>query len=133
MAGLRSKMNPESFSVLLIDDDETTANLFKMILEHHQLPLMVVREAASALEYLKTNTPDVIVIDIFLPGMDGYQTLAAIRKNGLAQGINCIATTSYYTTDTKTEALNRGFDGYITKPLEMSKLVPYLKQVVQKP
>jgi len=122
-------MSAEPFSVLLVDDDETTSNLFKMVLDHHHLPLTVVHDAETALDYLKSNTPDVIVIDIFLPGMDGYQTLAAIRKNGLGTGSICIATTSYYTTDTKTEALTRGFNGYLPKPLDTDRLVPYLKQM----
>src|SRR4051812_16920557 len=98
-------MSAEPFSVLLVDDDETTSNLFRMVLEHHNMPLTVVNDAETALTYLKTNTPDVVVIDIFLPGMDGYQTLAAIRKNNLGAQASFIATTSYYTLDTKTEAL----------------------------
>ncbi len=122
-------MASESFSVLLVDDDDTTSNLFKLILEHHQLPLTIVHDAETALDYLKAHTPDIIVIDIFLPGMDGYQTLTSIRKNGLADGAICIATTSYYTSDTRNEALARGFSGYIPKPLDTEHLVPYLKQM----
>jgi CheY-like chemotaxis protein len=123
-------MSAEPFSVLLVDDDETTTHLFEMVLEHHQLPLTVMPDAEAALNYLRSNTPDVIVLDIFLPGMDGYQTLATIRKQGLAEGALCIATTSYYTTDTKQEVLVRGFNGYLPKPLDTDRLVPYLRQIV---
>ncbi len=123
-------MPGQPFSVLLIDDDDITADIFQMVLEHHQVALTAVKEAQSAFDYLQDHQPDVIVIDIFLPGLDGYQILSAIRKNRLADDAVCIATTGYHTSDTPAETIARGFNGYLPKPLNPNQIVPYLEQKV---
>ncbi len=123
-------MEEQPFSVLLVDDDADACAIFRLVMNHHHLALDVVRDAESALEYLKIHTPDIIVMDIFLPGLDGYQALKQIRKAALAPGCRVIATTAYYTTDTRDEALGRGFDGYIAKPFQSHDVVPYLRSVL---
>jgi CheY-like chemotaxis protein len=124
-------MAPHSFSVLLIDDDDTTANIFSMVLDHHDVGLTRFRDGATALSYLQENTPDAIVIDIFIPGLDGYQTLDAIRRQRLADGVPCVATTAYYNSDTSASLAAHGFDGYLPKPLQSTEIVPYLEQTIQ--
>jgi CheY-like chemotaxis protein len=116
-------------SVLLIDDDRDARNVFQMIIEHYHLQFAVVENAEDAYQYLSKSTPDVIVIDIFLPGTDGYQTLHHIRKHGLAPASAVVATTAYYTSDTQREVLAWGFNGYLPKPFNAETLVPFLQQV----
>ncbi len=116
-------------SVLLIDDDRDARNVFQMIVEHHHLHIAMAENAEDAYKYLSKSTPDVIVIDIFLPGIDGYQALHHIRKHGLAPTSVVIATTAYYTSDTQREVLAGGFNGYLPKPFNPKTLVPYLVQI----
>ena len=123
-------MNTEPFSTLLIDDDDTTANIFQMIMDYYHLPFTRAQDGQLGLKYLEQHTPSVIVIDIFLPGIDGYHTLDAIKGNKLAQGAACVATTMYHTADTELQLLLRGFDGYLPKPLNTKHIVPYLQDVV---
>ncbi len=118
------------FSILLVDDDADTRNIFKMVMEHHRLPLKITANAEEALDYLKTNLPEIIILDIFLPGMDGYQTLNRIRRDALAPHARFVATTAYHTADTQHEVLARGFNGYLPKPLNSSMLVSYLQQLI---
>jgi CheY-like chemotaxis protein len=118
-------------SILVVDDDPDVANLFTLVMNHHQLPCTVATDAESALEYLARNTPDVIVMDIFLPGLDGYQALNLIRKRSLARGAKIVATTAYYTQDTEQEIMQRGFDGYLAKPIDSNSLVSYLENIVE--
>jgi CheY-like chemotaxis protein len=120
------------FSVLLVDDDPDMHNLFQMIMDYHDHELAIVRDAESALNYLKAETPDVIVMDIFLPGIDGFQALHQIRKQALAPNCSVIATTAYHTSDTRDELLSRGFSGYLPKPLNTSTLVPYLTEMINR-
>jgi CheY-like chemotaxis protein len=126
-------MASKPLSVLLVDDDEITANIFRMVIDHNQneLTLHSVVSGDEALEYLSQTSPDVVVIDIFLPGLDGYQLFNAIKERHLAPDSTFIATTAYYTSDTKTEVMLRGFDGYVTKPLDVNKLVPYIQSTLQ--
>ena len=64
-------MVKEMLSVLLVDDDPYSQEVFELVMTHHNLPYTVVDDAETALDYLQTNTPDVVVMDIFLPGLDG--------------------------------------------------------------
>lgn len=125
-------MSNAQFSVLLIDDDPHVQNVFELVMSHHQLPLTVLSDAESALVYLQDHEPDVIVLDIFLPGLDGYQTLNQMKKNVLAPASCVVATTAYYTNDTEQDVFQRGFDGYLPKPFDSTKLVDYLSQITKR-
>lgn len=98
-------------------------------MSHHQLSFTVVDDAESALEFLKTNTPDIVLMDIFLPGLDGYQALDRIRRMYQSSKGRIIATTAYYTHDTEQEILSRGFDGYVAKPFDRN-LIGYLEKAL---
>jgi CheY-like chemotaxis protein len=123
-------MDDKPISVLLVDDDADTRNLFQMVMDHHKFNVEVRRDAEEAIDYLRTNTPDIVVMDIYLPGLDGYQALEKIRRDDLAPTSSFIATTAYYTDDTMRDVLARGFSGYLPKPLAWSSIVPYLEQFV---
>ena len=122
-------MTDKTLSILLIDDDPHTRNMFEMVSSHHHVELATVNDAETALDYLRANKPNVIVMDIMLPGIDGYQALNQIRKQTLAPDVSIVATTAYYTADTQSEILAKGFSGYLPKPLNPATLVPYLEAV----
>ncbi len=123
-------MTNKTISVLLVDDDPDTRNVFQLVMEHYEMQLTVAEDAETALNFLRANTPDVIVMDIFLPGIDGYQALHQIRKFALVPDCRVVATTAYYTADTQKDVLAWGFSGYLPKPLNPAQLVPYLQQIV---
>jgi CheY-like chemotaxis protein len=122
-------MSEESFSVVLVDDDRITRDIFKMVFENQGLDLTVLEDAETALAYLESHTPDVLVLDIMLPGLDGYQALARIRKNGVARGCRIVATTAYYENDTEMDVIARGFDAFLPKPLRPVNLVEFLRNL----
>jgi CheY-like chemotaxis protein len=122
-------MNEHSLSVLLVDDDPHSQGVFELVMKHHNLPFVVVDDAETALEFLRTNSPDIVLMDIFLPGLDGYQALDRIRRMGGVEDTRIIATTAYYTHDTEQEVLRRGFDGYVAKPFDKN-LINYLQSVL---
>ncbi len=119
-----------SMSILLVDDDPDACALFRMVMKHHNLSAEVLGSAESALEYLQTHNPDIVIMDIFLPGLDGFHALKQIRKASLAPNSRFIATTAYYTDDTEQEVYSRGFDGYIPKPFDAAGLADYLQRVL---
>jgi two-component system, cell cycle response regulator DivK len=119
-------MSERPFSVLLVDDDPYSAHLFHLVLEYHNWVVTTVENADQAIEHLQSNMPDVIVVDLFLPGKDGYQTLDAIRALPQSSRCKIIATTSYYTQGTHHEVLERGFEGYLPKPYEARNLASKL-------
>ncbi|MBX3061562.1 MAG: response regulator [Anaerolineae bacterium] len=125
-------MTSQDMSVLLVDDDPHACAIFELVMNHYQLPIRVVDNAESAITYLQSNTPDIVVMDIFLPGLDGYQALKQIRKTAADPNCPVVATTAYYTNDTQQEIMNRGFDGYLPKPFDSSQLVSFLRSVAGK-
>src|SRR2546423_15351804 len=120
----------DNLTVLLVDDDPNIQSLFQMVLDHHGIDLFAASDQPSALEYLADHTPDIIVIDIFLPTSDGYKMREALRSLPHLEHCPVVATTAYYTTDTVTDIEQSGFDGYLLKPLDPQQLVAYLNQVL---
>ena len=125
-------MDKPEMSVVLIDDDPHSRSVFQMVMDHHKLPLFMFDNAEDAIRHLHDHVPDIAVIDLFLPGLDGYQTLYRIQRDGIAPNCSFVATTAYYTNDTETETLSRGFDGYIAKPFNVENLVMYLAHIIEK-
>lgn len=123
-------MTDQAFSVLLVDDDPHTGNIFRMVMDYHNCELQVADTAEAALKYLETYQPDVIVMDIFLPDADGFQAFNTIRRNALAPNSRIIATTAYHTTETHQDVLSRGFNGFLPKPFESTALIPYIRNIV---
>jgi CheY-like chemotaxis protein len=123
-------MEATPIKVMLVDDDPSACDVFRLVMKHYDYPILVAEDAETALGYLQTYQPDVIVLDIFLPGLDGYQALKHIRREALAPASRVVATTAYYTSDTEQEALRQGFDGYLAKPFDPNALVKFLRDVV---
>lgn len=123
-------MTKHAAPVLLVDDDPHTCAIFELLMQHYQRPFFIVDNAEAAVEYLRQHTPDVIVVDLFLPGADGYQTLDQIRGIINPERCRILATTAYYTKDTRRQVLERGFDGYIPKPFVPDSFLDYLEGVL---
>jgi len=116
--------------VLLVDDDASTRQLFETILNYHDVSLVVAQSEPEVVDILSHTKPDIIVLDIVLPGnKDGYKILKRIRE--LPQ-VHCpvVATTAYYTLDSTPTFEQRGFNGYLLKPIQPENLVTYLDQVI---
>ena len=73
-------MTDEILSVLLVDDDQHTGNMFQMVMDHYHLPLAIAPDAETAIKYLESHSPDVIVMDINMPRMGGIQATKRILE-----------------------------------------------------
>jgi CheY-like chemotaxis protein len=100
-----------------------------MVMEHNGKSFTIARDGEEALNLLADNTPQIIIIDIFLPGLDGYQTFQRIQTSQLAPKALKIATTAYYTEDTEAQTSTWGFDGFLPKPFNPTTLLPFLNDL----
>lgn len=123
-------MPQSTWSVLLVDDDPHTCNIFQLAMEHHNIPLTIMNTAEQALDYMEHHKPEVVILDLFLPDIDGYQALKRIKARVESPTCRFVATTAYYTNDTRQDVMQYGFDGYLPKPFDTEKLVAYLRSMV---
>jgi two-component system cell cycle response regulator DivK len=126
-------LTSKPLSFMLIDDDVHTQRIFSMVLKHHAHKILVAGNADEAYDLLREYTPNIIIIDLLLPGADGYQICDRIHHEGLAPNARLVATTAYHSVGTSETTLSRGFDSFLAKPLNPADLVPFLEQLADQP
>jgi CheY-like chemotaxis protein len=108
--------------VLLVEDNDDARGMLQRILQAHGHLVSVARDARAGLEAAAAGSPSVAVVDIGLPGMDGYEFARAMRER-LGQGVRLIAVTGYGTEDHRQRAAEAGFDAHLTKPVDIDRLL----------
>ena len=105
--------------VLVVEDDEDSALLLAEILGDHGYAVEVAHDGASALAKASTFQPEVAVLDVGLPDMDGYQLAAKLRQlvPELPAGLRLIALTGYGGDEERARSRAAGFDVHLVKPL----------------
>jgi NO-binding membrane sensor protein with MHYT domain/CheY-like chemotaxis protein/nitrogen-specific signal transduction histidine kinase len=118
--------------VLLVDDADDTLEVLQQILQHSGARIMAASSAGTALALLEREQPDVIVSDIGMPDVDGFELMRRIRRRSAGAGgaIPAIALTAFTRQDDRAKALQAGFNDYLAKPVEPSLLVTHIAQAV---
>ena len=111
-------------SVPVIDDNHDTADAIALYFELSGHETRVAYRAAESLAVVATWTPDVVLSDIGLPDLDGYEPVRAFRKLERLQTTTFVAITGY--ADNRTAALEAGFDAHMPKPVDAGKLEQFL-------
>jgi PAS domain S-box-containing protein len=112
--------------VLVVDDEPDTLEMFRDALEAAGADVRAAATGPTALSVAETWPPDLIVTDLGLPGMDGYELLAAIRKQRPAAACPAVAVSAYARLDDRSRALAAGFQAHAAKPIEPPTLVSIL-------
>jgi len=118
--------------VLLVDDAADTLDVLQQILQHTGATIMAASSAGKALAMLERERPDVIVSDIGMPDVDGFELIRRIRRRSAGAGgaIPAIALTAFTRQDDRQKAMQAGFNDYLAKPVEPTSLVAHIAQVV---
>jgi CheY-like chemotaxis protein len=122
----------EALSVLVIDDNRDAAELLRSLLETKRHSVHVANDGPSGLDAALSLCPDVALIDIGLPGIDGYQVASSLRASSPARDMVLVAITGYGRPEDRARALESGFNHYIVKPLRMEELDRVLSQVARR-
>jgi len=109
---------PQRLSVLVVDDNVDAAQTLEALLEAHGHRALVAFDGETGLKLARENVPDVILLDIGLPGMNGYEVARAIRGTPALQGVVLAAVTGYGTDEDRREAVDAGFDVHLSKPVD---------------
>ncbi len=129
-AGL-ARNNPRAHTLLYIEDNPTNQRLMEDIVEEiDKLNLQIAPSAEIGLALMRQSPPDVVLMDIHLPGMSGFQALDVIQKDAQLRGIYVIALSANAMERDITHGLAAGFDAYLTKPLDIGRLTETLTKFI---
>jgi signal transduction histidine kinase len=124
-----SPVSGKSLKVLVVDDNEEVAQTVGWMLEAIGHDYRIVHDGRDAVEAAKEFRPDAILLDIGLPGMDGYEVCRALRQEALFKSIPIIAQTGWGQARDKSSAADAGFDHHLVKPVSLGNLEQLLADV----
>ena len=110
-------------NILLVEDNEVNRRLAGFLLRSQGYQVREATTAAAAFEMLETDRPDLIVMDIQLPGMDGLEATRTLKQQPTTADIPVIAVTSYAMKGDREKALAAGCAGYVTKPIDKNTFI----------
>ena len=114
--------------VLVIEDNEQNLYLMTFLLKHHGYEVVQARDGLSAIQIAIQTNPDLILLDIQLPEMDGYAVARRIRSQSAFADVPIIAVTSYAMVGDREKSLEAGCSGYIEKPIDPDTFVPEMEK-----
>ena len=118
-----------AISVLIVEDDPNIRELLQMYLEKDGYAVTLAADGGQGLEKFHTIKPDLVLLDVMMPVMDGWEVCKAIRAQG---DTPVIMLTAKGETDDKVMGLKSGADDYVTKPFEMKELLARIEAVLRR-
>jgi DNA-binding response OmpR family regulator len=122
-------MSPSKGSVLVVDDDKHILRMMQLVLEMEGYKVINAVDGESALEIFETQSPELVLLDIKIPGIDGYTVCRRIRE---FSQVPIIMITAKGEVEEKAEGLDAGADDYITKPFSVRELMARIKAVLRR-
>lgn len=119
----------ESLKILIVDDDDKNRKFFRVLLNKSGYVTVEAKDGKEAVRFAKTNYPDLILMDIQMPVMDGLTALKLIKTDPKTANIPVIAITSYAMQSDIERFSKEGFDFYITKPVRIKILLDTIKKI----
>lgn len=115
---------------LIIEDKADNTNVITHVLGQFRIPFIVAPNAEEALSMLEQEKPALIITDLALPGMDGWDLLQIVRSTPATAKIPVIAMTAYHSRNIAQFALKTGFDAYLPKPIEAAAFERELRRLL---
>ena len=116
-------------SVLIVEDDRNIAQLLQMYLEKEGYAVTIAEDGNQGLAKFQAIKPDLVLLDVMMPGMDGWAVCKAIRTESQTP---IIMLTAKSQTDDKVQGLRAGADDYVTKPFEMKEVLARIEAVLRR-
>jgi CheY-like chemotaxis protein len=116
-----------------VEDEPTHMKLAHVVLETAGFNVAEVKSAEAALAAIAQDPPEVILLDLKLPGMNGVELARRLKQDPATASIPIVAVTAYAEQYSRADALQAGFDAYLQKPLDTHTLADRVTATVQKP
>lgn len=114
--------------ILVIEDNEQNLYLVRYILERNGYEVFTAPDGRSGIEEASSLQPDLILLDIQLPEMDGYAVARNLRRNPALENTPIVAVTSYAMVGDREKVMEAGCDGYIEKPIDPDTFVSQIER-----
>lgn len=124
--------NFDTISVMVVDDSITVRRVTSKILEKNNFHVILAKDGEDALEQLQINTPDIILSDIEMPNMDGFELLKNLKNSDKYKNIPVIMITSRTADKHKNYAFELGVDGFLGKPYQEEELLEKMNELIKK-
>ncbi len=123
--------NLSGINILVVDDEADSRELIAFILQQEGATVTTAASASEALEKIAESTPDLIVSDIGMPDMDGYELIKIIRASEKNFTILAIALAAYAGETNQQQAIAAGFQQHISKPIDTNAVVDMVIELVR--
>ncbi len=118
--------------IMIVDDDMDSLLPLKRSLERENYKVVEAYNGQEALQKATTETPDVILLDLMMPGMDGYEVCNRLKKEITSKNTQIIMLTARDDVGDKVRGLELGADDYVTKPFNLSELKARIKTALRR-
>jgi len=118
--------------ILIVEDNPQTVKLIKFILEKNNYSTVSAKDGEQGLQMAKEKKPDLIILDLMLPGMDGYRVCETLKADTDTKVIPILVLTALDTGGDFEKALEKKADWYITKPFEPQHLLKRIDYLIEK-
>lgn len=119
-------------TILVVDDEKDLLDLIEYNLRKEGFEVLKAENGQQGIEVAKKNKPDLVLLDIMMPKMDGLEAVEIMRQDNDLKNIPIIFLTARSDEKTEVEGLNKGGDDYITKPISTTKLISRIKAVMRR-
>ena len=117
-----SEKLPEDLTILVVEDYEDTSLAMRLALEHKGYHILEASDGAQAVETAERERPDVVLMDLILPVLDGFAAAERIRSNPELKETVIVAVTAHMDADLRARALAAGCNAFVTKPMDFDWL-----------
>ncbi len=127
---MTDQSDPAGTRVLVVDDEQSITDLLAMALRYEHFTVQVAHGGREALDAVETFDPDLLVLDIMMPGIDGFEVARRLRN--AERHVPILFLTARDTTEDKVRGLTLGGDDYMTKPFSVEELVARIRAVLRR-
>lgn len=131
-SGLKSQENQAQLSVLVIDDQENIIEFIKLGLKYEGFLVESAMDGQQGLDAAQRLIPELIILDVMLPGMDGLEVCRRLRANPTTQDIPILMLTAKDDVRDRIAGLDTGADDYLTKPFSFEELVARIRAILRR-
>ena len=120
-------------TILLVEDNEDNLVVYRTILEHVGYRVIEARDGEEGVSRAREHLPDLILMDISIPKIDGWEATQRLKSEDATRGIPIIALTAHALEEDRQKAVQAGCDGYLAKPVEPRRVVQEVERFVGPP